>query len=288
MLAGLDVLVIDLQDVGARIYTYIYTMANCLRAAKRHGIRVVVCDRPNPVGGLEVEGPMLHPGYESFVGLFPIPMRHGMTIGELARLFNEHFAIGAELEVMRMDGWTRDQYFDATGLPWVAFTEHAHARHRHCLSGHCAFEGTMLLKGAGRHARSSCWARRGSMRNGLPRHERTAAARRSVQARRLRTNVPETRQTTCGGCQIHMTDRAAFRPERPRPPCCSSSIGPIPRFAWRQPPHEYEHDKMLIDIRPDRPRLAARRGADTARPDHGGVDQRGARVHTVRESFLLY
>ena len=89
MLRGLDVLVIDLQDVGARIYTYIYTMANCLTAARRHGVQVIVCDRPNPIGGVAVEGPMLVPGFESFVGLFPIPMRHGMTIGELARLFND-------------------------------------------------------------------------------------------------------------------------------------------------------------------------------------------------------
>ena len=100
MLRGLDVLVIDLQDIGARIYTYIYTMANCLRACARHGVPVIVCDRPNPIGGVDVEGATLVPGFESFVGLFPIPMRHGMTIGELARLFNEHFALGATLEVV--------------------------------------------------------------------------------------------------------------------------------------------------------------------------------------------
>src|ERR671938_188897 len=105
MLRGLDVLVIDLQDIGARIYTYIYTMANCLRAGKRHGIPVIVCDRPNPIGGDQVEGPMLEPGFESFVGLFPIPMRHGMTIGELARLFNDHFGIGAAGDGVTMDGW---------------------------------------------------------------------------------------------------------------------------------------------------------------------------------------
>src|SRR6266851_6706297 len=99
MLADVDVLVVDLQDVGTRIYTYIYTMANCLRAARKHGVRVVVCDRPNPIGGAAIEGPMLVRGFESFVGQYPIPMRHGMTIGELARLFNEHFGIGASLEV---------------------------------------------------------------------------------------------------------------------------------------------------------------------------------------------
>src|SRR5262249_51179689 len=99
MLRDLDVLVIDLQDVGVRIYTYVYTMANCLKAAKRHGLKVIVCDRPNPIGGVAVEGPVLAKGFESFVGMYPIPMRHGLTIGELARLFNDHFGIGADLDI---------------------------------------------------------------------------------------------------------------------------------------------------------------------------------------------
>src|SRR5438876_2126628 len=119
MLQGLDALVIDLQDVGTRIYTYIYTMANCLRAAGKHGVRVIVCDRPNPIGGAAVEGPMLVRGFESFVGQYPLPMRHGMTIGEVARLVNEHFGIGADLKVVAMHGWRRDLYGDATGVPWV-------------------------------------------------------------------------------------------------------------------------------------------------------------------------
>src|SRR5437867_4614145 len=124
MLRDLDVLVIDLQDVGVRIYTYIYTMANCLKAARRHGLKVIVCDRPNPIGGTRVEGMMLVPGFESFVGMYPIPMRHGMTIGEIARLFNDHFGIGADLDVVPMEGWRRDMYFDATGLTWILSSPH--------------------------------------------------------------------------------------------------------------------------------------------------------------------
>ncbi len=148
MLRGLDVLVVDLQDVGARIYTFVYTMANCLRAAARHGIPVIVCDRPNPIGGAAVEGPMLEPGYESFVGLFPIPMRHGMTIGELAVLFNTHFGIGADLHVVEMEGWSRGMYFDETGLPWVMpVAEHAHARHGHRLSRRGAVRGHAAVGG---------------------------------------------------------------------------------------------------------------------------------------------
>src|SRR6478672_1332482 len=105
MLAEVDVLVVDLQDVGTRIYTYIYTLANCLRAARAHDLRVVVCDRPNPIGGVGVEGALLDPAYASFVGQFPIPMRHGLTIGEAARLFNEHFGLNAKLDVVPMEGW---------------------------------------------------------------------------------------------------------------------------------------------------------------------------------------
>src|SRR5512145_757984 len=119
MLRDLDVLVIDLQDVGTRVYTYIYTMANCMRAAARHGVRVVVCDRPNPIGGDAVEGALLQEPWTSFVGQFPIPLRHGMTIGELARLFNDAFGIGAALDVVPLEGWRREMYHDQTGLPWV-------------------------------------------------------------------------------------------------------------------------------------------------------------------------
>ncbi|MDH4065684.1 MAG: DUF1343 domain-containing protein, partial [Acidobacteriota bacterium] len=142
MLRDLDALVIDLQDIGARIYTYIYTMANCLKACAKHGLDVVVCDRPNPIGGVDVEGPMLDPGYESFVGQFPIPMRHGMTIGELARLFNEHFGIGARLEVVRMNGWSRDQYADEAGVPWVMPSPNMPT-----LDTAIVYPGTVLLEG---------------------------------------------------------------------------------------------------------------------------------------------
>src|SRR5262245_46815610 len=119
MLDHLDVLVVDLQDDGTRVYTFVYTMANCMRAAARRGIPVVVCDRPNPIGGEAVEGACLQEPWTSFVGQFPIPMRHGLTIGELARLFNGAFNLGADLAVVTLEGWRRSMYLDETGLPWV-------------------------------------------------------------------------------------------------------------------------------------------------------------------------
>jgi uncharacterized protein YbbC (DUF1343 family) len=150
MLSLIDVLVIDIQDVGARIYTFIYTVANCLRAAARAGIPVIVCDRPNPIGGIAIEGPTLEPGYESFVGLYRMPMRHAMTVGELARLFNEHHRLGAELELVAMEGWSREMYWDATGIPWVIPSPNMPT-----LDTAIVYPGTVLFP-------SSWWARPGS------------------------------------------------------------------------------------------------------------------------------
>jgi len=119
MLAGIDVLLFDIQDVGARPYTYVSTMAYLMEAAREHGKEIWVLDRPNPIGGTLVEGPVLDPRYKSFVGLYPIPERHGMTVGELARLFNTSFGIGADLRVIPMSGWTREMVWAETGLPWT-------------------------------------------------------------------------------------------------------------------------------------------------------------------------
>jgi uncharacterized protein YbbC (DUF1343 family) len=119
MLENVDVLVFDIQDVGTRYYTYIYTMAYAMEAAKENNIPFIVLDRPNPQGGLSVDGPVLEPEFSSFVGLYPIPLKHGMTVGELASFFNKEFEIGAELTVVKMNGWKRSMDYDDTGLPFV-------------------------------------------------------------------------------------------------------------------------------------------------------------------------
>ena len=156
MLRDVDVLVVDLQDVGTRVYTYVYTMANCMRAAARHGVHVIVCDRPNPVGGDDVEGSLLQAPYTSFVGQFPIPLRHGMTIGELARLFNDEFSVGAAVDVIQLEGWTRSMYFDETGLPWIIPSPTCRpSRARSSIRGPCSSRERSCLKGAVRHGRSN-------------------------------------------------------------------------------------------------------------------------------------
>src|SRR4029453_1282184 len=150
MLRDLDTLIIDLQDVRTLVYTYVYTMANCMRGAARHGVHVVVCDRPNPVGGEEVEGSRLEPPFASFVGQFPIPLRHGLTLGELARFFNDEFGIHCSLDVIPLAGWRRPMYFDETGLPWVMPSPNIPTLDSAIVyPGAVLFEGTMLSEGRG-------------------------------------------------------------------------------------------------------------------------------------------
>jgi uncharacterized protein YbbC (DUF1343 family) len=250
MLRGLDALVIDLQDIGARIYTYIYTMANCLRAAARHQVPVIVCDRPNPIGG-RVEGARLAGGFESFVGQFPIPMRHGMTIGELAQLFNDAFGIGAPLEVSRMDGWTRETYFDETALPWVMPSPNIPTLDTAIVyPGTVLFEGTLLSEGRG--------TTRPFELVGAPwiDAERFAAAMNALELPGVyfrpavfEPTFQKHAKQTCGGCQIHVLDRTTFLPVLTGAALIAQfrRLDPV-RFEWRQPPYEYEQKKLPIDI----------------------------------------
>ena len=251
MLAGIDVLVIDLQDVGSRIYTFIYTMANCLIAARKHRIKAIVCDRPNPIGGAGVEGPLLVRGFESFVGQYPIPMRHGMTIGELAQLFNAEFGIGADLEIVKMDGWRREMYFDATGLPWVMPSPNMPTLDTAVVyPGAVLFEGTNVSEGRG--------TTRPFEITGAP---WPVAERFSEQMNALglagvffrpavfEPTFQKHAKTACAGCQMHVLDRRAFRPVEAGVALIKAfrDAGPG-QFAWRQPPYEYERTKMPIDI----------------------------------------
>jgi uncharacterized protein YbbC (DUF1343 family) len=251
MLDLIDVLVIDIQDVGARIYTFIYTMANCLRAAARKGLPVIVCDRPNPIGGVAVEGPMLEKDFESFVGQFPIPMRHGMTIGELARLFNERHGIGAKLEVVPMEGWSRGMYWDETGLPWVMPSPNMPTLDTAIVyPGTVLFEGTMLSEGRG--------TTRPFELIGAPWIDGEELASRmnaiGLEGAHFRPAIFEPTfqkhaRATCGGVQIHVTDRHAFEPVKAGVALMRECNEMAPdRFAWRPPPYEYEHGKMPIDI----------------------------------------
>ncbi len=251
MLAGLDALVVDLQDIGARIYTFVYTMANCLIAGRKHGVPVIVCDRPNPIGGLEVEGALLTAGFESFVGQFAIPMRHGMTIGELARLFNEHFGIGADLEVVTMDGWRRADYGDDAGVPWIMPSPNMPTLDTAVVyPGTVLLEGTMASEGRGTtrpfEVVGAPWVHAEAFADRLNAHALPGVVFRPVV---FEPTFQKHHGVTCGGCQMHVTDRRAF-------PSVAAGVAVIEElrranptsFAWRPPPYEYEHRLMPIDI----------------------------------------
>ena len=292
MLEGLDLLVVDLQDVGTRVYTYIYTMANCMRAAARHSLPVVVCDRPNPIGGDTVEGACLEESCSSFVGQFPIPMRHGMTIGELARLFNDAFRIGARLDVVPLEGWRRSMYFDETGLPFIIPSPNLPTLDSVIVyPGAVLVEGTRLSEGRGTtrpfELIGAPWIdgdRLADAMNarGLPGvHFRAAFFEPTFQK--------HARQS-CGGCQIHVLDRSSFQPLRTTVELLDEFRKQDPaRFAWREPPYEYEHEKQPIDILYGSDRL--RRTLDENRSVSALVDSwRGdeERFRRQRDEYLLY
>ena len=292
MLRGIEALVIDLQDVGTRIYTYIYTMANCLKAARRHGLKVIVCDRPNPIGGTAVEGPMLLEGFESFVGQYPIPMRHGMTIGELARLFNEQFGIHADLEVARMDGWRRDMYHEDTGLPWVLPSPNIPTVETAVVyPGTVLLEGTNVSEGRGTtkpfELVGAPWVNAeqfsGSLNDlGLP-------------GVRFRATVFEPTfhkhaRMSCGGCQIHVLDRKQFRPVETAVAMTAAlrAAGPD-QFAWRLPPYEYEREKLPFDILAGSSGLRERIERGDAAPEIArSWEERIRRFEEIRGRFLMY
>ena len=292
MLRDVDVLVIDLQDVGTRVYTYIYTMANCMRAAARHGVRVVVCDRPNPIGGDAVEGALLQEPWTSFVGQFPIPMRHGMTIGELARLFNDAFGIGAALDVVPLEGWQRGMYFDETGLPWVITSPNIPTLDSAIVyPGAVLFEGTRLSEGRG--------TTRPFELIGAPwidgerlAEEMNAKGLPGVHFRAVffEPTFQKHAKETCGGCQIHVLDRRAFRPLRTAVELIAEFRREnVKRFAWREPPYEYEREKQPIDILYGTDRLRTTMDADG---DAGALVESWAGEEEAfrrqRKPYLLY
>src|SRR5688572_30541186 len=292
MLEGLDVLIIDLQDIGARIYTYIYTMANCLRACGRHGVPVIVCDRPNPVNGADVEGATLVRGFESFVGLYPIPMRHGMTIGELARMFNEAFSLGASLEIVRMEGWRRDMYFDATELPWVMPSPNMPTLDTAiAYPGTVLFEGVMLSEGRG--------TTRPFELVGAPwiDADRFAAAMNALELPGVffrpavfQPTFQKFAQEACGGCQIHVLQREEFQPVLTGVALIGMFRRVDPgRFVWRPPPYEYELHKAPIDILAGSDALRRQIETDTPLKAIAASWSRDeANFERVRHPYLLY
>jgi uncharacterized protein YbbC (DUF1343 family) len=291
-LDGLDALVIDLQDVGSRYYTFQATMHFCVEAAARRRLRAVVLDRPNPLGGTAVEGPMLKPGFESFVGIHALPTRHGLTIGELARLYQAERGWSVDLHVIPCEGWRREMDFEQTGLPWVLPSPNMPTvETAFVYPGQCLLEGTNLSEGRG--------TTRPFELCGAPWVDARQLARRLTQEGLpgvgfrpawFRPTFQKFAGQTCGGVQVHVRDRDAFQPVRTGL-AVLAALRDLSgdRFDWRREPYEFVADRLAIDLLfgSDRERRALEAGRaprDIAREWEAGEEAFRQR----RRPFLLY
>ncbi len=251
MLEGLDALLVDMQDIGARYYTFIWTLYLCMRACERRGIPVLVLDRPNPINGIAVEGPMLNPAYRSFVGLHPLPVRHGKTIGELAKQFRRDTFLNCDLRVLPMEGWERQMWFDETGLPWVMPSPNMPTLDTATVyPGMCLFEATNVSEGRGTtrpfELFGAPWIDAADLAQTL-----NGLALPGVFFREsyFQPTFHKYAGQLCGGAQIHVLDREAFLPFR-------TAIEILrhvrtryrANFEWKAPPYEYEHERLPIEI----------------------------------------
>lgn len=251
MLKDVDVLVFDLQDVGCRIYTFIYTLANCMRVAGKLGKKVIVCDRPNPISGEYIEGNILEIEYASFVGQFPIATRHGMTVGELARMFHEAFSVSCDIEIVNMRDWERRFWLDDTDAPWVMPSPNMPT-----LDTAIVFPGTVHLEG------TQVSEGRGTTRPfeivGAPYVDSDKLARTLSNMNLpgaffrpcgFRPTFQKHAEMFCGGVQIHVTDRTSFR-------SVITGVAIVKaiyelygdEFRWKVPPYEYVFDKNPFDV----------------------------------------
>jgi uncharacterized protein YbbC (DUF1343 family) len=291
-LRGLDALVIDLQDVGSRYYTFQATMLLCLEAASEHGLLAVVLDRPNPLGGVTVEGPALQPGYESFVGLHPVATRHGMTIGELARLYHAERRLRCELRIIPCEGWQRGQDFDATGLPWVLPSPNMPTlQTAFVYPGQCLLEGTNLSEGRGTtrpfEICGAPWIDGRALCRRLHEHPLPGVVFRPAW---FRPAFHKFSGQTCGGVQVHVLDREAFRPVH-------TSLALLAalrelsgeHFAWRREAYEFVADRLAIDLLfgSDRERTALEAGRSVTEMTRAWESEEDA-FRRRRQPFLLY
>jgi len=250
-LSGVDVLLFDIQDVGARYYTYAATMALCMRAARASRVKVVVLDRPNPIGGTAVEGGGLDAGLENFCGLYPVPQRHGMTLGELARLYNETFDIGCELDVVACEGWSRDAYYDECRLPWVMPSPNMPTPETALVyPGMCLLEGTNLSEGRGTTRPFELFGAPfidgDRLARELRRHDLPGVLFRPCV---IEPAFHKFKGERCGALQLHVTDRRAFEPYRSGLAVLVAAHELWPEsFAWRTEPYEFRADVPAIDL----------------------------------------
>ncbi len=251
MFSHLDVLLIDIVDVGTRVYTFLYTMAYCMEAAAQYGKRIVVLDRPNPIDGLHVEGNILQDDCTSFVGLYPIPMRHGMTFAELALYINTECNIGADLQVVPMQGWKRSMLFGDTGFPWVAPSPNMPTPETALVyPGQVIWEGTNCSEGRGttlpfEFVGAPFWEH-GEILKRLAATELPGCYLRPLV---FQPTSGKWAEQSCVGFQIHVTDPDLFLPYRTSLALLQAVMQCYPReFIYKEPPYEYEFERLPMDL----------------------------------------
>ncbi len=251
MLSHIDTLVVDLQDVGTRVYTFMYTVSYCMEAARRFGKDVVILDRPNPLGGIQVEGNCLKPGWQSFVGRYPIPMRHGLTMGELALLFNDTFGIGCRLEVIPMQGWQRSMFFGGTGLPWVAPSPNLPtAASALVYPGQVIWEGTNVSEGRGTtqpfELFGAPYLAPEKILDALGTREMDGILLRPLE---FEPTSNKWQGKRCRGFQMHILSQQNLQPYRTSLKLLAAILAcHKDHFAWKPPPYEYEYNKLPMDL----------------------------------------
>lgn len=292
VLRGLDVLVIDLPDTGSRYYTFQATMMFCLEAAAAADLPVVLLDRPNPLNGVAVEGPTIQAGYESFVGPHPIPTRHGLTLGELALLYVQERQIRVALHVIPCEGWRREHYFDETFLPWVMPSPNMPTLDTALVyPGQCLIEGTNVSEGRGTtrpfELCGAPWANADRVAGRLAVQELPGVVFRPVTFRPM---FHKFAGQACGGVQLHVTDRSAFRPVRAGLAVLAAFRAEgSTHFRWRTEPYEFVEQVPAIDLLfgDSRERLALQAGLPPGEVTRRwGEDEAAFRAR--RERFLLY
>ncbi len=251
MLRNIDLLLCDVQDVGSRYYTFVWTMALAMQACAKYGKKFIVLDRPNPINGVTMEGPVLDPRFASFVGLYPIPVRHGMTIGEIALWINEGLGVGADLQVVPMKGWKRSMYFEETGLPWVPPSPNMPTVDTAVVyPGACLIEGTPLSEGRGTtrpfEILGAPYIDPDLLHLAL---QSMNIAGVLFRACRFEPTFHKFWGESCGGIQIHVLNRRTFKPFLVALQIIQTVRELYPtHFLWRDPPYEYETEKLPFDI----------------------------------------
>lgn len=292
MMEAIDVLLVDLQDAGTRVYTFFTTLSSCMEKAAETGTKVVILDRPNPAGGLQVEGNCLDPEYASFVGRYPVPMRHGLTIAEFAAYINQSFGIGCNLQIVPMSGWKRSMYFDETGLAWVAPSPNLPTVSSTVVyPGQVIWEGTNISEGRGTTLPFEIFGAPFIMTEAITEKLGESFPEGAV----LRSAVFEPTsgkwaQTPCSGFQIHVTDRERFMPYRTSLKLLSVIMQLFKDdFAWKQPPYEYEYEKLPFDLITGDPaiRRHIEAGGDPVELEEHWRPQLGRYLESVR-AFYLY